>query len=75
MSALLTGITGICNLITDSVKTLVALSTPTSPTTTAATIQLPDTEMWAVVCADARPITYFDPYTGEITTSFEWVLV
>ena len=71
MSTILVGLTGLYDILTESVKVLVALSTPTTPTHT----QPPEIEMEASVCADDRPMTYFNLQTGEVLSSFEWVLV
>ena len=73
MSSILTGLTGLYDILTESVKVLVALSTPTTPTHT----QPPqiEIEMDASVCADDRPMTYYNFYTGDISSSFEWVLI
>ena len=76
MSSILAGLTGLYDMVAESVKILVTLSTPTTPThLTTSQIQLPDIEMEATVCADDRRMIYYNFKTGEVTHSFEYVFV
>jgi hypothetical protein len=76
MSSILAGLTGLYDMVAESVKILVTLSTPTTPTThTPSHTQLPDIEMDATVCADDIPKTSYNFKTGEIVGSFTYVFV